>query len=91
MPRGRPFPKGSGGRPKGAKNKVTATFKAALLGAFEDIGGQQALAAWASDAKNRAIFYQICGRLVPTEVKGSSDPTDEPVRHIIEHVYQDKP
>ena len=77
------------GRKKGQQNVVTRTFKAALLQAFQQVGGADELARWGQDAKNRAIFYQICARLVPTEVANSAD--SEPTRHIIEHVYQEKP
>jgi hypothetical protein len=78
-----------GGRPKGVPNKVSGTFKAALLEAFHKIGGMEEFARWGSEEKNRAIFYQICARLVPTEVAQSAD--SEPTRHIIEHLYPDKP
>ena len=56
------------GRPKGSQNKVNAAFKTALLLAFEEIGGVEALAAWAKE--NPTDFYKICGRLIPHEVSG---------------------
>ena len=80
-----------GGRAKGTPNKVNGAFKLALLEAFHQIGGAEALAVWAVEEKNRGTFYQICGRLIPTEVVGSSDPSAEPVRYVVEHVYQPKP
>jgi hypothetical protein len=87
------MPKGVrlGGRQKGTPNKVTGTFKAALLGAFHKIGGMDEFARWGQEPKNRAIFYQICARLVPTEVKGSADPSDAPVRVAVIHEYRDTP
>lgn len=89
-----PFAKGHprlGGRKTGVPNKVNGAFKDALLQAFYKIGGMDALAAWGEQPANRAAFYSICGRLVPTEVKGSSDPNDEPVRHVVQHIYKLQP
>lgn len=77
-----------GGRVKGVPNKVNGAFKQALLEAFHEIGGAPALAAWGQQAKNRGAFYQICGRLIPTEVVGS---VDEPVVTKVIHEYRDKP
>jgi len=65
---GRPFAKGhKGGRPKGSKNKVTRAFRDAVLHAFEGMGGAEELQRWGAEEKNRATFYQICARMIPSE------------------------
>ena len=60
------FQKGQGGRPKGATNKLTGSFKRAVLLAFERRGGVDGLVKWAEE--NQTEFYKICARLIPTEV-----------------------
>lgn len=79
------LPRGRKGRP----NKITKAFKTALLEAFNEIGGAEELARWGADLKNRPIFYQICARLVPTEVQGSAD--GPPIATKVIHEYRDKP
>lgn len=61
------FQKGQGGRPKGAKNKVTRAFRDAVLMAFEGMGGAAELQRWGAKEKNRQAFYQICSRMIPSE------------------------
>lgn len=85
------FQKGNPGRPKGATNLVTRAFKEGLLEAYHAIGGAAALAEWGKQPENRTAFYNICGRLIPTEVQGSSDPNAEPIRTVLEIVTQPKP
>jgi hypothetical protein len=58
------------GRTPGVPNRYNASFRDALLRAFQANGGWKALAAWGAKAKNQTAFYQICARLVPTEVVG---------------------
>ena len=62
------FKKGEGGRPKGAVNKLTGSFKQAVLEAFNSkaLDGVNGLIAWA--AENRTDFYKIAARLIPAEV-----------------------
>jgi hypothetical protein len=66
---GRPkgLPK-TGGRKKNTPNKITAAFKTALLEAFQETGGTEALVRWAK--KNRTEFYKICARLIPHNFSG---------------------
>lgn len=78
MPRGTvsnliPNKKGQrrGGRKKGTPNKVTVTVKEAVLGAFNDIGGREALAAWGRKAANRKAFYAVAAKLIPHEIVGA--------------------
>lgn len=71
-PAGRPKPPNAGkGRKKGSVNKVTASVKAALVAAFDKLGGVPALVKWAK--KEPAEFYRLWGRLAPAEVKLGGD------------------
>lgn len=66
---GRRKPPNAGkGRPKGAKNKTTASIKAALTAAFDKLGGVPALVTWAQE--NQGDFYKLWGKLVPQEHSG---------------------
>jgi len=65
-PRGRPFEKGNPGRPRGSRNRFTNLRKAFLV-AFEEIGGQEALARWARQSKNKGEFYRMLARMLPRE------------------------
>ena len=53
------------GRPRGTPNKLTAKARAALIETFDEIGGVEALSAWAR--KHRAAFYAIFFKGVPRE------------------------
>ena len=66
------FTKGMGkiaGRRRGTPNKLTASFREAVLTTFENIGGTDGLTTWASE--NPMEFYKIAARLIPTEIKCS--------------------
>lgn len=52
-------------------NKTTAAFKAAVLRAFDGIGGDHTFQKWAK--RNQTEFYKIAARLIPTEVVGDPD------------------
>jgi hypothetical protein len=56
----------TGGRKPGSLNATTASVKAALVKAFDQRGGVKALVAWAEEQPT--AFYQLWGRLAPTEV-----------------------
>lgn len=59
------------GRPKGSPNKVTASIKAALQNAFDDLGGVPSLVKWGKG--NPSEFYALWGRLIPKEHEHSGD------------------
>ena len=61
----------TGGRVKGTPNKLTTSFKTAVVLAFEGIGGHKTFQKWAR--KNQSEFYKIAARLIPTEVVGDAD------------------
>lgn len=54
--------KGSG-RTKGTPNKITRTFKEAMLAVFNQLGGETHLLGWAKG--DPAGFYRIMARFVP--------------------------
>ena len=68
MVKGRPFKKGEGGRPKGAKNKFTS-FKDSILQVYQDIGGDKAFAEWAAKRENQGEFYKLAAKMIPKEVE----------------------
>lgn len=57
--------KKTGGRKKGTPNKVTTAFKEAVLDAFNQMGGTDALLTWGM--QNQTEFYKIAARLIPAE------------------------
>src|SRR5262245_32946685 len=59
--------KKAGGRKKGTPNKATASVKAALVEAFDELGGVPALVRFGK--KNPAAFYALWAKMLPTEVK----------------------
>lgn len=61
-----------GGRVAGTPNKLTKALKEMILGALDDIGGQEYLVARARD--NPVAFLALLGRVLPTTLAG--DPND---------------
>lgn len=66
---GKPFVKGDkrAGRPKGTRNKFT-NLRESFLNAFEEIGGEEELANWAMQQRNRAIFYKMIAQMLPRNI-----------------------
>jgi hypothetical protein len=65
--RGRPFSKGNKGRPKGVPNKSTVSTKAALIEAFEQLGGVPSLVQWATNEPTE--FYRLWSKMLPLDVQ----------------------
>jgi hypothetical protein len=63
-----PKPKPGPGRPKGSKNKLTASIKEAIERAFEEVGGQSYLAKVAQE--DPRTFCTLLGKLLPMQVTG---------------------
>jgi hypothetical protein len=64
------------GRKKGSPNKLTADVKAAIMAAFDEVGGADYLKTVAkSDPRT---FCTLLGKILPTQVAGDADA--EPVR-----------
>jgi hypothetical protein len=68
------------GRPKGVPNKLTANVKAAILAAFDAVGGSEYLAQQAIE--NPQAFMTLLGKVLPTQLSG--DPENPvTIRQII--------
>ena len=63
--------KGYAGRPKGSTNKITKDLKKAYLGAFDAMGGMEALIAWGK--KSPDLFYSQISKLLPKGIEIKSD------------------
>lgn len=70
----------TGGRQKGVPNKLTQDVRNAIIGAFEQAGGQQYLAQLATS--DPRTFCTLLGKTVPTQISGDEDGS--PVKHILE-------
>jgi hypothetical protein len=57
----------TGGRRKGAPNKVTATARENIMAVFTRLGGVDAMAEWASE--NQTEFYKLYARLIPAQAQ----------------------
>jgi hypothetical protein len=55
------------GRKKGTPNKFT-TLKDAFIGAFKDIGGQDALVKFARTQKNQRELFKMVAHMLPRDV-----------------------
>jgi hypothetical protein len=51
---------------KGTPNKLTTTFREAVLLTYDGVGGHTAFMKWARE--NQTEFYRIAARLIPTEM-----------------------
>ncbi len=58
------------GRPKGIPNKVTKALKDMILGALDDAGGQEYLAARAVDPRTASAFLGLVSKVLPMQVTG---------------------
>ena len=69
MPKG--FQKGNSGKPKGATNKLTRTFKEILTDALEALQEDKKnnLEAWAKE--NPTEFYKRASKLIPSEIRAT--------------------
>jgi len=66
-------PKGmakTGGRQPGTPNKVNGDIKELILGALQDVGGRQYLAARAIDTP--ASFLTLIGKILPLQLTGEN-------------------
>lgn len=58
------------GRPKGVPNKLNGDIKAMILGALQDVGGRDYLAARALDTPT--AFMGLLGKVLPTQLTGEN-------------------
>ena len=66
----------TGGRTKGTPNKISKSVKDMLLGALDDVGGQEYFKTLALE--NPTAFASLIKHITPQEV---AKKDDEPVRH----------
>lgn len=67
------FKPGTGGRPKGVKNKITRTVKETVLSVFNELQGDHKANLLSFAKKYPRDFYQIAAKLIPTEVQATVD------------------
>lgn len=81
-------PKGAG-RTKGVPNKLTACSRAAMMEAFDKLGGVDALYGWAKE--NTTDFYKLWGKTIPTDTKitGGGEKGEIVTKIVVEHVRSD--
>lgn len=70
----------TGGRKKGTPNKTTTEVKAALIEAFDELGGVDALAKWG--AENPTEFYKLWVKILPTQSSDSDESDNQPITRI---------
>lgn len=68
---GKGFQKGEGGRPKGVRNKLTATVKEAIIEAFNQAGGVEYLTRIANE--DPKTFCALVGKVIPLQITGKDD------------------
>jgi len=64
----------TGGRISGTPNKVSASARDALLEAFDQLGGIEALVAWART--DPAQLYRLWGKLLPSASAEVDNPPE---------------
>lgn len=71
------FEKGNAGKPKGALNKLTKTVRETILDAFNKLQDDENHNLEAFAKKYPRDFYQIAAKLIPTEIRGTINTSDE--------------
>ena len=66
----------TGGRQAGTPNKMTASVKAAILAAFDEVGGEAYLVKVANE--DPRTFCTLLGKVLPTELVGADDEEGQP-------------
>ena len=61
----------TGGRKKGTPNKTPARVAEALQAAFEGVGGEEAMTAYAKD--DPAGFYKLYAKMLPSKIEAAVD------------------
>ena len=61
------------GRPQGVPNRLTADIKGMILGALDELGGQDYLVAQARE--NPTAFLSLVGKILPKAVKADVSAT----------------
>jgi hypothetical protein len=69
----------TGGRQLGTPNRLTGAFREAVQVVYDRLGGHDAFLQWARE--NPTEYYRIAARLIPVELRDTSDKT---VRVIVD-------
>ena len=77
----------TGGRKPGVQNKTTIAVRDALIGAFENAGGEQWLTELARD--DPKTFATLVAKLIPTESKLSADVPIVAIRNYTGREFED--
>ena len=75
-----------GGRKKGTLNKSTASAKAAMEEAFDNLGGVEALMQWGED--NQTDFYKLWSKLIPADIKADVNATGEITINVVSYTSE---
>jgi len=79
------------GRKKGSVNKVTGELKSMILGALDQVGGQDYLASKAEDPRTAAAFLTLVGKVLPLTIKGPGPNGEHVFDRIVREVVDPKP
>lgn len=71
-----PFKKGQGGRPNGAKNKLTKTVRDVVLDTFNELQEDKHHNLTAFAKENPTEFYKIAAKLIPADIKAEVKTVD---------------
>ena len=72
-----------GGRIKGTPNKATTEIKAAVMAAFDKVGGAKYLERVAEE--NPAIFCQLLAKIIPNEIKADHNHSGQVGLSLVIH------
>lgn len=85
---GRKRPPAAGmGRKKGVPNRLTASVKQMILGALDDLGGQQWLVE--SAKQDPKAFMSLLGRILPSEIQMDANVMHREMPTVIRRVIVD--
>ena len=91
-----PFKKGQignpAGRPKGAKHKLSESFYADCLAAYNDerVGGLEALITFINaSSRNRMVFYNWLAKTIPSNVAVTGEDGKGPVAVNVKVTFVD--
>jgi hypothetical protein len=76
----------TGGRRAGTPNRITGAMREAVQVVYNDMGGHAAFTRWAK--KNKTEFYRIASKLIPVEIK---DTSDKRVTVVIDSLSERRP
>lgn len=76
----------TGGRKAGTPNKSTASAKAAMIEAFDELGGADSLVEWGKE--NQTDFYKLWSKLIPADIKADVNSTGEITINVVSYTSE---